>query len=88
MNHLHDTEHSDFIREKIYNAKKSASTEENLLTYDLEFQVVLARVHLLRFSEALPSDMLGQAKYWKKYWNTSLGAGTLKHFMEANGAIL
>ena len=88
LNHLRDTKAADFIRKKIKNRDLLPLVGENLITYDLEFQVVLARVHLMRFRETIPSDMLGQAKYWKKYWNTYLGAGTLEHFMEANGATL
>ena len=28
-------------------------------------------------------DLEGQAKYWKKYYNSHLGKGTIEHFMEA-----
>ncbi len=65
----------------------SCSTNlDYLLTYDLEFQTVLARLHLMRYSEEIPLtwDLEGQARYWKQYWNTSSGKGTVKQFMEHN----
>ena len=46
---------------------------------NLPFQIIMARLYYYRFSEALPAydDIEGLAKYWKKYWNTELGAGTV-----------
>ena len=43
----------------------------------------MCRVHYYRVSEALPeeNDIEGMARYWKKYYNTPLGAGTEEEFI-------
>ena len=65
------------------------SQVESLLTspsadkiHELEFNdnyaAAMARVHYLRAPSALPGfdDLEGQAAYWKRHYNTPLGAGT------------
>jgi hypothetical protein len=53
------------------------------------FAIGMARVHYRRVSAPLPdaNDALALASYWKKYYNTPLGRGTveeaLPHFREA-----
>ena len=41
----------------------------------------MARVHYLRVREAIPSDLEGWARYWKRYYNTPLGKGTEEEFI-------
>ena len=63
---------------------------------DLEFSVLssialqaaFCRLKYRRDSKPIPSwdDMEGQAKYWKRVYNTELGKGTEKHFIECNEA--
>jgi hypothetical protein len=48
---------------------------------NLYYSVAMCRIHYYRVSEALPSDLKGMAKYWKKYYNTPLGAGTEEEFI-------
>lgn len=43
--------------------------------------ICMARVHYLRVSEAIPSDVEGMARYWKRYYNTPLGKGTVEEFI-------
>ena len=49
------------------------------------YACAMCRVHYMRVPAALPAagDMEGQAAYWKKHYNTDLGAGTAEHFLEA-----
>ena len=49
-------------------------------------QVAFCRLCYRRDSKAIPSleNMEAQAKYWKRVYNTKLGKGTVKHFMEMN----
>ena len=48
------------------------------LMYDLRHQILMARIHYLRVPEALPTtDLSSMAGYWKKYYNTEKGAGTV-----------
>lgn len=52
------------------------------LYFNLAYQVAMARVHYLRVSAPLPpaDDLPALARYWKKYYNTALGAGTVEEF--------
>ena len=54
------------------------------LRYNLQYQTLLARIHYLRVEEAIPDkdDVEGLAKYWKQYWNTEEGKGTVLKAME------
>ena len=51
------------------------------LEYNLVLAACMARVHYLRVPEALPTDLTGYARYWKKYYNTHLGKGTEAEFI-------
>lgn len=73
--------HQD-LRLKLYKAGYVYANPEKLL-YDLKYQIIMARLHYRRFREPIPSDIDGQAKYWKKYYNTEEGAGTIYKYMEA-----
>ena len=48
-------------------------------------QVAFCRLSYRRDKHAIPKDIKGQAAYWKRVYNTELGKGTVKHFLEANG---
>jgi hypothetical protein len=54
------------------------------LTTNLAYATAICRLKYLTIPEALPepNDVLGMAKYWKKYYNTPLGKGTEAHFLE------
>lgn len=47
------------------------------------YSCAMARIKYYRVKEALPDadDLDGLAKYWKLYYNTPLGAGTVEDFM-------
>lgn len=47
------------------------------LIYDLRFATQIARLHYYRFTTPIPDDVDGQIRYYKKYWNTDLGAASL-----------
>jgi len=42
---------------------------------------LLTRMKLGTIKEPIPTDLEGQADYWKKYWNTKAGKGTPEHFI-------
>lgn len=44
---------------------------------------LMARLHYLRFPGPVPSNRLGQARYWKQHYNTRLGAGTVDGYLAA-----
>lgn len=49
------------------------------MKYNMLFATMMARLHYLRFEEALPEadDIKGLADYYKKYWNTPLGSAKI-----------
>lgn len=58
---------------------KGLTLEENLC-YNIAYQIFMCRVFYLRFKEKIPSTLDEQAKYWKKYYNTYLGKGTIEQY--------
>ena len=60
----------------------SADNAEQMV-YDLRYAAAMCRVHYLRQKSPLPDaiDVFGMAHYWKKYYNTELGKGTVERFV-------
>lgn len=58
--------------------------EPERLIYDLQYATIFARLHYRRVRESLPAatDLPGLARYWKRYYNTHLGAGTTEEFIQ------
>ncbi len=56
-----------------------------LLETNIAFAICMCRVHYRRVPKALPrlGDKLGYANYWKVYYNTELGKGTVEKFLDA-----
>lgn len=52
------------------------------LEYDLKYQTIMARLLYYRVPEDIPNwkDLEGIARYWKKWWNTPKGKGTIEDF--------
>lgn len=61
-------------------ARISRFKAEDIENNDL-LAICMARVHYLRVREAIPSDLEGWARYWKRYYNTPLGKGTEEDFI-------
>lgn len=74
--------HHDLI-EKVDSLKIKSLTDAENLMYNLPYATAICRVHLYRFKEKLPKydDIEGQAKFWKKYYNTELGKGEEPDFI-------
>ena len=53
---------------------------------NIPVQVAFCRLKYRRDKHPLPpkDDIQAQAEYWKRVYNTELGKGTVKHFIEAN----
>jgi len=58
-------------------------SEASRLMYDLAYATAMARVHYFRVPEILPQsdDIQGLAEYWKRYYNTPKGKGTVEEFI-------
>ena len=51
------------------------------LETDHLYAAAMARVRYMRVPESIPLDGRGIARYWKTYYNTALGAGTMAEFI-------
>lgn len=57
--------------------------DELELSYNLPYQVAMARIYYWRKPDALPrNDPQSLAEYWKRHYNTYLGAGTVEKAVE------
>ncbi len=54
------------------------------LEADLTYQILMARIHYLRVEDSIPKvdDLEGQARYWKQFYNTPKGKGTVEEYMK------
>ena len=57
------------------------SYEQNLIS-NLMFATAMCRIHYYRVKEASPKTLTRQAEYWKKYYNTEKGAGTVAGYID------
>lgn len=64
---------------------KSGMVDALELISNLNYAAAMCRIHYLRTPDPLPQsgDTAGQAKYWKQYYNTPLGRGTVEEYMRS-----
>ena len=58
-------------------------TTSQEMVHDLRYACTMARIKYWRDPSPIPKDTEGQAAYWKRIYNTELGAGTIKKYMWA-----
>ena len=46
------------------------------------YGAAFARAYLLSIPESIPTTLKARAAYWKKYYNTSAGAGTVDKYLK------
>lgn len=63
-------------------AEMGALPRLHLIRDDDRLACLFARLHYLRVAEAVPDDLRGQAGYWKQYYNTRAGKGTVEGYMD------
>jgi len=51
------------------------------LVFSPELGVLMCRLHYLRVPTAIPATLEDQAVYWKRHYNTALGAGTPARYL-------
>jgi hypothetical protein len=54
------------------------------IEWDLKLAILFARLRFRVIPSPLPEayDLLGLANYWKRYYNTYLGSGTVQNFLD------
>lgn len=62
----------------------AGTCQSSEMTSNLAYACAMCRVHYFRVPDELPAagDIAGQATYWKRHYNTPLGAGTVEEYME------
>ena len=53
-----------------------------LLETNIAFSILMCRMHYRRVPKPLPYTLEDQAIYWKAYYNSHLGKGTVEKFIE------
>ena len=66
------------LYDQVIGLSAPGQTFEENLTSNMQYGAAICRLCYYRAPEALPDegDLKGQARYWKRYYNTPLGAGT------------
>lgn len=57
--------------------------EDEEEVWNLKYAIIMARLHYLRVPKPLPRSILGMAEYWKSYYNTYEGKGSVDKAIEA-----
>lgn len=78
-----DLKYRLFMSSNIRMNNENSRPSCNVLTFNLRYSVAMCRLAYYRQKEALPEadDVEGLARYWKKYYNTDEGKGTIVDFM-------
>lgn len=81
--YLSQKSHLTQITLQLASRQEGLINRERDLVMNLAYQTAIARIYLWTFHEPLPppGDVWGQAAYWKKYWNTKLGAGVAEDYV-------
>ena len=74
------------IRDRLNSMLPPGTTDDNrqlALMSNLFYATAMCRVHYRRVPASLPDadDIQGMAEYWKQYYNTPLGKGTVEEFV-------
>ena len=69
------------IKEKLMGLTNQSMELVDQFKGNLYYAVAMCRIHYYRVSAPLPNDLAGMARYWKKYYNTELGKGTVEEFI-------
>ncbi len=75
--------HPDLLNKIFHYFPVNADTVEINMCGNLPYQIVIARLNYYRKRGNIPEwdNILGLAEYYKKHWNTYLGAATIKQVL-------
>jgi hypothetical protein len=87
----HDDLWKNFVRSKDLGAElidlsivAFDTPDADEMVWNLKYAAAMCRVHYYRVKAPLPAagDIPAQAAYWKKYYNTIKGAGTVEEYLK------
>jgi hypothetical protein len=77
-------EHRDKLVEKVKGFWINTSSDlADELVGNLYYATAMCRIHYLRVPEPIPDTLIGQAYYYKRYYNTPLGKATAEEYIAA-----
>ena len=62
--------------------KGSALSQDDALRMNMAYATAAARLHYYRVKDKLPENVQEDAHYWKKYYNTLYGKGTVEKYLD------
>ena len=68
-----------------YDIRKLVHTD---LANDPLLSFIFCRLHYRLRPEPIPSSLRGRAEYWKQFYNSMAGKGTVKHYLDNANAYL
>lgn len=71
------------LKNRIINATGQIGPNVRALHTNISYQICMCRAHYLRFPEPFPNgnNVRALGEYWKKYYNTAAGKGTIEDFI-------
>lgn len=79
--------HADKLA-KLDKFKAPGLSQADNLKMNAAYATAAARLQYYRQPAPIPKTLEGQAEYWKKFWNTELGKGTVEQYVKhAEGLI-
>lgn len=73
--------HPDLAIKILHLSGVKSLVAKDLITNDV-LAICMCRVQYYRQKEAIPHTLQGYAEYWKKYYNTEKGKGTVQQFID------
>jgi len=58
------------------------------LSNDPKLSLIFCRLHYRLRPEEIPLSLRGRAEYWKQFYNSMAGKGTVQHYLQNAGAFL
>lgn len=80
---VHFIGRDDLLRGRLLAACQIAEGQippAHTMAWNLRYAAAMCRIHYLRKPGAIPETVAGQAAYWKRWYNTHLGAGTVEEY--------
>lgn len=71
------------LKAKVMKLASPGLTAAENLKSNLIYAAAMCRIYYLRAPLPVPEDLHGQAEYWKKFYNTSKGKGSVQKYLDA-----
>ena len=73
--------------ERLQEVSGIGAQDLNALIFNLRYACAMCRIHYKRVADPIPETLEAQAAYYKRYFNTELGKGSARHYLQEWEAI-